>query len=544
MADGIVVQISKEVDIAHGALFTTLGLQNSRDQLIQGQAYAHELVIAVLQDGAPASLTGQTASANFVRQSDSSTVTVYGTVAGNVVTIPFPSYVYAYTGLLTISVFVGMTAILHIDTTVRLGGTVSIIDPGNVLPNVNEMQQIAMAAEAAAASATSAAANANAAAEAAENAADAVSGVTATATTLSPGAQATASASLVSGAWKLTFGIPQGIQGPRGSMVWHGDAITGTSTTPTAYATGISAALINDLYVYAGTSSANLGNVYVCTQGGNASTALWAYMANWRGTPGAGNVSMVNGVQPDADGNVTLGANHISTGVLAVANGGTGASTLEGVKEWLRAVTINGAVANADACITLGLWSTSSVTTNLPGSQPNGILAVVGSAYTSNQQTGITNQFFFPLGTAAIWRRSFYNTNDWSPWVLAALDAYPVGAIYLSYVATSPASLFGGSWTQLTNRFLLGVGSHPVGDMGGTETVTLTEANLPSHTHLVTYARETGGTASWDTASGIGRYQADDGGASFTVATGATGSGNGFSTMPPYLAVYMWRRTA
>lgn len=531
----IVIPINKTVDISQGCLFTTLGLQNSRDQLIQGQAYAHELVIAVLQDGAPASLTGQ-ASANFVRQSDSSTVTVYGTVSGNVVTIPFPSYVYAYTGLLTISVFVGMTAILHIDTTVRLGGTVSIIDPGNVLPNVNEVQQIALEAEAAAASATSAAANANAAAEEAEDASDAVNGVTASATTLSPGAQATASASLVSGAWKLTFGIPQGIQGPRGSMVWHGDAITGTSTTPTAYATGISAALENDLYVYAGTSSANLGNVYVCTQGGDASTALWAYMANWRGAPGAGNVSMVNGVQPDADGNVTLGANHITTGVLAVANGGTGANSLAGVKEWLRDFTVQGQVTDADTCITLGLWGTSSATTNLPGSQPNGILAVVGSAYTSNQQTGMTNQFFIPMGTAAIWRRSFFNTNDWSPWTLAALDAYPVGAIYLSYVDTSPASIFGGSWTQIQNRFLVGVGSsYAAGATGGEATHKLTVDELPSHSHNYSYpGYEAGG--GWYGANGTAKGN--------MVATTAAGGGAAHENRPPYLAVYMWRRTA
>lgn len=35
-----------------------------------------------------------------------------------------------------------------------------------------------------------------------------------------------------------------------------------------------------------------------------------------------------------------------------------------------------------------------------------------------------------------------------------ALKAYPVGVLYLSFSATSPAELFGGTWTQITGRFL------------------------------------------------------------------------------------------
>lgn len=33
---------------------------------------------------------------------------------------------------------------------------------------------------------------------------------------------------------------------------------------------------------------------------------------------------------------------------------------------------------------------------------------------------------------------------------------YPVGSYYMSNSSTSPASLFGGSWTQVTSRFLYG----------------------------------------------------------------------------------------
>lgn len=38
------------------------------------------------------------------------------------------------------------------------------------------------------------------------------------------------------------------------------------------------------------------------------------------------------------------------------------------------------------------------------------------------------------------------------------LSIYPVGAIYMSVSSTSPASLFGGTWEQIQNRFLLAAG--------------------------------------------------------------------------------------
>ena len=73
---------------------------------------------------------------------------------------------------------------------------------------------------------------------------------------------------------------------------------------------------------------------------------------------------------------------------------------------------------------------------------------------------------------------------------------YPVGSIYMSVNSTSPATLFGGTWTQLKDRFLLGVGDTyttventggaasqnytPAGTVGSH---TLTTAEIPSHTH-------------------------------------------------------------
>lgn len=329
MANNIVIPINKTVDISQGTLITTLGLQNTNDQLIQGQSYANVLNVSVKNNGVPVELSGE-CMGYFVRQKDGSTVTVAGTISGNVASVEFPSFVYAFTGWLTITLSVGGTDLVHIATTVRLGRTFVIVDPGNVLPNLDEIQQIMLdveraldqlssaleasqqatqAANTAAGTANTAAGAANTAAANANAAAAALNGLTATASTVASDQPATATAQLVDGAWKITFVIPQGIQGiqgVRGITAFQGSAITGTSTTPTAYATGIASALAGDLYLYTGTDNANIGNVYTCTQGGDASTALWAYATNWRGAPGSGAVSTVNNFQPDQEGNVDL----------------------------------------------------------------------------------------------------------------------------------------------------------------------------------------------------------------------------------------------
>lgn len=299
----IVIPINKIVDISKGTLHTTLGLQNTNDQLIQGQSYANVLNVQVNDGDTPVQLSGS-CMGYFVRQKGGSTVTVAGTISGNVASVEFPSFVYACTGRLTITLSVGGTDLVQIATTVRLGSTPAVVDPGNVLPNLDEIQQIMLDVEAALSQLDSTL-------QAAQQATAAINGLTATANTLPFTSPASAVAELVAGAWKLTIGVPQGV---RGSLFYSGTAITGTSTTPTAYATGIDAALAGDLYYYNGTTPIDVGNVYMCTQGGDASTALWSFLGNWRGTSGSGSVSFVNSVSPDANGNVSLTGQNIPMG--------------------------------------------------------------------------------------------------------------------------------------------------------------------------------------------------------------------------------------
>lgn len=59
---------------------------------------------------------------------------------------------------------------------------------------------------------------------------------------------------------------------------------------------------------------------------------------------------------------------------------------------------------------------------------------------------------------------------------------YPVGAIYQSWSSASPASLFGGSWSQITEKFLYCANS--AGGTGGASTVRLNINQMPAHHHL------------------------------------------------------------
>lgn len=134
---------------------------------------------------------------------------------------------------------------------------------------------------------------------------------------------------------------------------------------------------------------------------------------------------------------------------------------------------------------------------------------------------------------------------------------YPVGSFYISAKSTNPAMLFGGTWEQIQGRFLLGrSSSYPVGSMGGEATHTLTEAEMPSHKgHL---SAEFVGTV----PQGKGNYKGflnldkmtayGDVGRGWNVYAGnemhpaseAVGGGQAHNNMPPYLSVYIWKRTA
>lgn len=134
--------------------------------------------------------------------------------------------------------------------------------------------------------------------------------------------------------------------------------------------------------------------------------------------------------------------------------------------------------------------------------------------------------------------RVYLSALDWSVIDYPNLAKYPVDSIYMSTDSTSPASIFGGTWERIKDRFLLGAGdSYGAGTTGGSATHTLTIDEMPSHSHEY-YRMKSGGTTWWVAGSN---------GTIFTqeyINTNSAGGGQAHNNMPPYLAVYIWKRTA
>lgn len=123
---------------------------------------------------------------------------------------------------------------------------------------------------------------------------------------------------------------------------------------------------------------------------------------------------------------------------------------------------------------------------------------------------------------------------------------YPIGSIYMSTDTTNPQSRFTGTyWLPIYNRFLLGAGdTYKAGTMGGEATHTLTRYEIPSHYHDEYLGNDGGsdsapsGYSGWPNIAYVSHKTWWATG-SKTSAAGGDGAHN---NMPPYLAVYMWRR--
>lgn len=120
---------------------------------------------------------------------------------------------------------------------------------------------------------------------------------------------------------------------------------------------------------------------------------------------------------------------------------------------------------------------------------------------------------------------------------------YPVGSIYISANNVNPATLFGGTWQQIKDTFLLAAGSeYNLGSSGGEAEHLLTGDEIPAHTHkspVQGYATSGGatGTAPWGLRAESGRTEVE-------YRTRNSGGGQPHNNMPPYIAVNIWKRTA
>ena len=117
---------------------------------------------------------------------------------------------------------------------------------------------------------------------------------------------------------------------------------------------------------------------------------------------------------------------------------------------------------------------------------------------------------------------------------------YPIGSIYISVDPTDPADLFGGTWEQIKDTFLLTAGDiYDAGDTGGEATHTLTISEIQSHTHNIRHYSSSGVNTAI-AASVTSQKYADNA----TYGAFATGGDGAHNNMPPYLVVYAWQRVA
>lgn len=142
---------------------------------------------------------------------------------------------------------------------------------------------------------------------------------------------------------------------------------------------------------------------------------------------------------------------------------------------------------------------------------------------------------------------------------------FPVGSVYVTIVATNPGTLLGhGTWAARSQgRYLAGVGTgtdsasatkaQAAGDGGGTYEVTLSEDQMPVHSHRV-YARSDGGDQARNYGlGGLGTALTGgtEGTQSYISVTGSavkiiedTGGTDPIDNTPPSFGVYIWERTA
>ncbi len=135
---------------------------------------------------------------------------------------------------------------------------------------------------------------------------------------------------------------------------------------------------------------------------------------------------------------------------------------------------------------------------------------------------------------------------------------YPVGSVYISFSSTNPSTYFGGTWEQIKDRLLIGAGNkYSSGSTGGSDTHSHSlsrkgGANMRKYgntfyqgdyTTAGTMPKQTDGGTWWLTTANTDNSSTSDPGVK-GVGIGLYGNTDDKSTLPPYIAVYLWRRTA
>ena len=246
---------------------------------------------------------------------------------------------------------------------------------------------------------------------------------------------------------------------------------------------------------------------------------------------------------------LSLSGTALSLGTVPVSKGGTGATTVASARENLSVPSRRGTVSAVSA----------------GGEDSSGQYVQVDVTTTAGK-----HRCLYCKDTGF----GFWNYNESKDqWTIPVtpkargLEAYPVGAVYISYVSTSPASLFGGTWTPITGRFPYfnagtgtgGSARHrhwlPMGkavsdgmyvydfDQSGTMFAGKNisgnkslQGALMNFSSFDTYSRPSAGFSAMLLSSTSEPVTG--------VSNQAVSSTNPGDALPPYQTLYAWRRTA
>lgn len=158
-----------------------------------------------------------------------------------------------------------------------------------------------------------------------------------------------------------------------------------------------------------------------------------------------------------------------------------------------------------------------------------------------------------------------------SGWAEFSKNIYPIGSVYITFEDIKPANIFGGTWELLKGGIFLCSTTENPGDTGGAETHThktkdhtLTIVEMPKHNHTLRGPENITGnpdgqtdsksTEHWGYQYWRGRPLKQYTSTGSKDVPGIEDKGDGKShnhgdtekadNIPPYIKVYMWKRTA
>ena len=119
---------------------------------------------------------------------------------------------------------------------------------------------------------------------------------------------------------------------------------------------------------------------------------------------------------------------------------------------------------------------------------------------------------------------------------------YPIGSFYFTASNVNPSTLFGGSWEQIKDKFILSCGDkYSNGSTGGEENHTLNIDEMPNHNHtIISNIVHGDGPIVNHEILNAGIF-AEEGRNRFYSDCYGTGRNQPHNNMPPYLAVYVWK---